>query len=176
MISLNKICELCGGYLKGLVHVPGWLGCSCGARRMDKEIITLSDLITSSGKYPERAQSSELTQELKENGVKLLIKINQFLKELGITKATTSSGFRTSAANAATANAAKKSLHQKCLAIDILDDKDQSLGKLILSKPELLEKYGLWIEDLNSTKGQNTNWVHLDMGSRTPRKIRSFIP
>lgn len=141
---------------------------------MDNELISLTDLVTSSGKYPDRALSPELTQELKENGVKLINKVNQMLTELGIKEATLSSGFRTSEANASTPNSAKRSLHMQCRACDIIDDDNQTLGKLILSRNDLLEKYGLWLEDLNSTKGQNTNWCHLDNGVRFDRNPRMF--
>ena len=62
-------------------------------------------------------------------------------------------------------------------AIDILDDKDQFLGTLIASKPELLKKHGLWLEALTSTKGVITNWVHLDNSvSRKGREIQIFLP
>lgn len=139
-------------------------------------MITLQDLLTSKGRYPDRAKSPELTDELKANGEQLIKKVVALLTELGIKSVDISSGFRTAAANGATSNAAKKSLHMRCMAIDLLDDKDQSLGKLILSKPELLKKHGLWLEDLTATRGKNTNWVHLDIGQRADRPIRVFKP
>ena len=171
MISLDKFCEYCGSYLIQLVHVKGWQGCSCGARRMDNGIITLSDLITSGGKYPERAQSIELTSELKQNGVKLLNQVNQFLKDIGIKQVIVSSGFRTSEANASLPNSAKRSLHMSCKAIDIADP-DGGLATLIENEPDLLRKYGLWLEDPNYTK----SWVHLDIGVRSDRPSRTFVP
>jgi hypothetical protein len=61
-------------------------------------------------------------------------------------------------------------------AIDILDDKPQSLANKILTNPDLLKKYDLWLEDPAHTKGKNTNWVHLDMGNRTERPLRMFKP
>jgi hypothetical protein len=139
-------------------------------------MITLQDLITSKGRYPDRANSTELTEELKANGKQLIEKVVALLTELGIKSIDISSGFRTSAANSATPSAAKKSLHMQCKAVDLLDDKAQSLGKLILSKPELLKKHGLWMEDLSATIGKNTNWVHLDIGNRADRPIRIFKP
>jgi hypothetical protein len=61
-------------------------------------------------------------------------------------------------------------------AIDIKDDKDQKLASLILSNPQLLKKYDLWLEDPAHTKGKNTNWVHLDVGTRKDRDLRMFKP
>jgi hypothetical protein len=162
------------GWLTRIPNVIGWIGCSCGVRRMENELISLSDLITSSGKYPDRALSPELTQQVKDNGVKLINKVNQMLTELGIKEVNVSSGFRPSAVNAATPNSAKRSLHMIGSAVDILDDDNQTLGKLILSRNDLLEKYGLWLEDLDSTQGQNTNWCHLDQGVRFDRNPRMF--
>jgi hypothetical protein len=120
---------------------------------------------------------SELTPELKQNAKRLLETVHNLLADLAwSTPVKVSSGWRPQAVNAKVKGAAKKSLHQMCLAVDLMDDKTQTLGKLILSRPELLEKHGLWLEDLGATKGKFTNWVHLDLGTRTPRKIRVFKP
>jgi hypothetical protein len=140
------------------------------------ELVTLEMSITSSGKYEDRLTHKELTPEVKSHLTELLKKINSLLGELGITKVEVSSGFRPSDVNGKTKGAAKHSLHQTGWAIDILDDHNQSLAKAILIKPELLEKYDLWIEDPAHTIGTNTNWVHLDQGTRSPRPIRKFIP
>lgn len=140
------------------------------------EIITLEDYLSSSGKYKDRMNSPECTDEVKENAKILLEKVNNLLKELGINECNISSGFRTQAANDATKNAAKKSLHCEGKAVDILDNKEQFLGNLILKHSELLNKYQLWMEDLNSTKGIHTNWVHLDIGIRSERQVRVFKP
>lgn len=155
-----------------------WNRCNCGTRKMNKdfEIISLENYITANGAYPDRLQSIELTKEIKDNAIILLNMINQLLRELGIKEAKVSSGFRPSRVNSSLANAAKKSLHLRGSACDILDDKNQSLGNLIKSRPDLLKKYGLWMEDLSSTKGINNPWVHLDLGTRPDREIRIFIP
>lgn len=134
--------------------------------------ITLQDLLTSSGKYPERAESKELTQQLKNNGVKLLENVNALLHELKIENVTVSSGFRPSDINAKIPNAAKRSLHTVCRAVD-LKDSDGKIDELIKSKPELLRKYNLWLENPDNTVG----WCHLDdSDSRTDREIRIFKP
>ena len=144
--------------------------------------ITLKDYLTASGSYPEREKHKELTPELLKNAEKLLTQVNQLLKDLGVSSARVSSGFRPSEVNAATAGAAKKSLHTQCLAIDIIDDKNQSLANKINkleneAKDQFLGKYGLWLEHPEATKGKNTNWCHLDLStSRSPRKVRVFKP
>mgnify|MGYP002386144909 FL=1 len=139
-------------------------------------IITLEDYFTSSGRYKDRAKSKERTEDIESNAEELLERVNALLSHLGIKKADISSGFRTSESNASVSNAAKKSLHQVGSAIDIVDDKDQKLYKLISSQPELLKKFNLWLEHGDSTRGKNTNWVHLDSGTRKEREIRIFKP
>lgn len=138
-------------------------------------MITLKDYVTASGKYPNRDNSPELTELVVQNAVNLIIQINRLLKDLGVKDVKVSSGFRPSAANQA-AGGAKKSLHQRGLACDILDDKNQTLYKLIAAKPDLLLKHGLWMEHGDFTKGKWTNWVHLDMGTRSERPVRIFKP
>ncbi len=152
-------------------HLPEWSGCSCGARRRTVEIITLEDYITASGKYKDRLQSEELTDEVKDNAIQLLNKVNQLLKELGITSCTVSSGFRPSAVNANIKGAAKKSLHMVGKAVDIADVNNE-IGKKILTRPDLLKKYSLWLEDITCT----ATWCHLDIGTRKDRELRIFKP
>lgn len=141
-------------------------------------MITLKEYLTSSGKYPDRLTSKELTAELLSNASELLSKVRLMLTEIGYqAPLEVSSGFRPSTVNKAIATASKTSLHQTCLAIDLMDDRQQSLGKLLASKPAMLKKYGLFIEDLDSTKGKLTNWVHLDASpTRTDRPTRMFKP
>lgn len=139
-------------------------------------MLNLKNYLTASGSYPARETDKELTRELLQNAIRLTSIVNLLLADLGIASVRVSSGFRPSGVNAGVAGAAAKSLHTQCLAVDIIDSSDQKLGKLIASRPDLLKKYGLWIEDLGSTKGQNTNWVHLDLGIRTDRPTRMFKP
>lgn len=134
-------------------------------------MITLEDLMTSSGKYTDRMNDPTCTQEIKDNGVMLINKVNQLLEELGITEVTISSGFRTPEANAALSNSAKKSLHMSGRAVD-LSDPNHEIANKILTQPELLKKYSLWLESIESTPG----WTHLDNGDRTDRPLRMFKP
>ena len=144
--------------------------------------ITLKDYLTASGSYPEREKHKELTPELLKNAEKLLVEVNQLLIDLGVDSVKISSGFRPAAVNAATAGAAKKSLHTQCLAVDIIDDKNQTLANKINkleneAKDKFLAKYGLWLEHPEATRGNNTNWCHLDLSTaRSARKVRVFKP
>ena len=168
-MTLNKVCHLCSGFFRPLDDKPGWKGCSCGVRRREKEMIDLENYITASGKYKDRLKSDELTKEVKDNAVILINKVNQLLKDLGIESVIVSSGFRTSAVNAATKGAAKKSLHMTGKAVDIADAKHE-LAHKILARPDLLDKYELWMEDIAATP----TWCHLDIGTRSPRPLRVF--
>ena len=169
-MTLNKLCHLCSGYFRPKDDLPGWVACNCGVRRMENEIIDLTNYITASGKYKDRLLSSELTKEVKDNAIILLNRVNQLLKELGYKKVDVSSGFRTSAVNAATKGSAKKSLHMLGKAVDIADPKHE-LYKKIEEKPELLKKYGLWMEH----KDNAPTWCHLDCSNlRVDREVRIF--
>lgn len=135
-------------------------------------MLSLNDWITSSGKYPERAKSEELTDEVKSNATKLIDVVNSFLSELQPEgPISVSSGFRPSSVNSGIKHAAKRSLHISGFAVDIADP-DGTLDEAIKKCPELLDKYGLWLEDPGHTPG----WSHLDMGTRSDRPIRIFIP
>lgn len=136
------------------------------------ELITLEAYLMGREKlYP-----SEYTQEVQDNAKRLLLNVNAFLVELGVKSAKVTSGFRPAAINGALPNSAKRSYHMLCLAVDILDNKNQDLAHLVSSRPDLLRKYGLFLESPDATKGKNTNWVHLDLGTRADRPSRIFIP
>lgn len=141
-------------------------------------MIDLREYLTASSSYPEREKHKELTQEYLDNAARLLKAVNACLAECGIdtSKCRVSSGFRPSSVNAQIANAAKKSLHTRCLAIDILDDDKQSIANTLKSKPNVLRKYELWLENPDFTKGKVTTWVHIDLGTRTDRPSRMFNP
>lgn len=137
-----------------------------------QELISLSDYQMERNKlYPQ-----EWTSEIEENALKLLEKVNSLLNDLGIQEAKVSSGWRPAAINSKITHAAKRSYHMLGMAVDIIDNKGQTLGKLVASRPDLLKKYELWLEDLNSTIGHNTNWCHLDYGTRSDRPSRIFKP
>jgi uncharacterized protein YcbK (DUF882 family) len=138
-----------------------------------KEVISLNDLITASGAYPQRNKDPGLTKEVLQNLEILKNKVNLVLHKKGIKKATVSSGFRPSAVNANIANAATLSSHITGEACDILDDKGQSLARSIDSV--FLEEVGLYMEHPDHTIGKNTNWCHLQT-RRTRSGNRIFKP
>lgn len=150
-----------------------------------KIYITVDDVITSSGRYPERAKSPELTYEVKSNIAGLVDKVNMLLTEIKWNKPVSiSSGFRPSGVNAGVKGAAKKSLHMTGQALDIMQDKKdkQELGMLIrkIQNNEgmagLLGRHKLMMESLEATVGKNTDWVHLDVKMRSPRPSMEFKP
>jgi len=145
---------------------------------MIKEIITIDMYFTDFATKKDRRKEypDEFTPEILASAKKLLIQVNSLLNDLGIEKCQVSSGWRPAAVNNKITNAAKKSYHMLGMAVDILDSPKQDLANLIASKPDLLKKYNLWLEDQTSTRGKNTNWAHLDIGTRTDRPSRIFKP
>lgn len=129
------------------------------------------DILTSSGKYPERAKLADAATVL--NATLLASKVARMLLSLGYEQPLkVSSGFRPPAVNAATPGAAKRSLHMTGQAVDF---EGQELGKFIRSHPrgpEVLRAEGLFMEALEATP----TWVHIDMGVRPDRKSREFRP
>lgn len=139
----------------------------------------LNNYITASNAYPERLNSKELTPILIDNANRFIAIIQEFFEELGLNLENyqISSGFRPSYVNATIGNAAKKSLHQQCLAIDIVDDQHQSLAKLMQQKASLRKLKCIWLESPMSTQGKVTNWVHLDISlTRPKRDSMEFVP
>jgi hypothetical protein len=137
-------------------------------------MLTLNDYLTSSGKYPERANHVECTPEIKDKALDLMTKVNSCLLELGIHNAKASSGFRPSDVNKKTKNAAGKSNHMDADAIDL---EGPQLGKMLQADYEkkkensLLVKHGLYLEHPNYTK----SWTHLqDEAPKSGKRV--FIP
>lgn len=147
-----------------------WLKCVCGVCSMAKEQVSLIDILTSSGKYPDRQYHASCTQEVKDNAQILANRLNMLFGALQLTGITINSGFRTPEANAAIANAAKKSNHMMGLAADLADP-DGKLDELFLQNLPQLETYELYLESPDSTP----TWAHLQ--SIAPRSgNRVFKP
>jgi hypothetical protein len=141
-----------------------------------KDLIDINGYLTASNRFPERALDKALNMELLKNANILLKAVNGLLNELGITTVVVTSGYRPVAVNAKVANASTTSAHTLCMAVDILDDKEQSLANKCKASAQLLRKYGLWLENPDFTKGKNTNWCHLDTKQRKDRPSRMFNP
>lgn len=132
-------------------------------------MISIKQYLTSDGQYPDRANSPEVTLEVRNNAGVLLEQVNKFLIELGVNTISITSGFRTQAANVATGGS-KFSAHCTGEAVDI-EDKDKKLYNAIIVSIPLLTKHRLYLEHGNYTSG----WVHLT--TRRPKSgNRIFIP
>jgi hypothetical protein len=126
--------------------------------------ITLKDYLTANGKYPNRENHEELTDQYIVNATSLVASVNKLLQLLGVESAKVSSGFRPLAANMR-AGGAKKSNHMKCLAID-LEDADGNIARKCLANMALLKSCGLYLEDPRWTMKENkaggySGWTHL---------------
>lgn len=145
---------------------------------MQNEVISIdlyfTDFVTKKDRRV--VYASEYQPEYLDNAKKLLLAVNSFLNDLGIKTGDVTSGWRPASINKQTTNAAKHSAHMICLAVDLLDNKNQDLAKLVCSRPDLLRKYNLFVENPQSTRGQNTNWCHLDLLVRADRPSRMFNP
>ena len=117
-----------------------------------------------------RATYENLPPNMQQNLDTLIDAINNLLLDLNVENVTVSSGFRRPTDNAA-AGGAKHSYHMQCMACDLIDI-DSKLDNLFISNPDLLRKYNLWLESPSSTPG----WAHLDIGTRTDRPSRVFLP
>jgi len=141
------------------------------------QIITIDayfkDFVT--GLDRRQVYASQWLPEYLDNANQLLTAVNNLFTDLSVKAMPLTSGWRPATLNAATPNAAKASLHMICKAGDFDDNANQDLAKLVASRPDLLRKYNLFMEDPQYTKGA-TCWVHLDCGVRADRPSRLFIP
>ena len=91
------------------------------------------------------------------------------------TRSIVSSGWRPPDINAGTAGAALRSLHMRCLAIDLFDP-DGDLDDWLFSVADtVLKDLGLWMEHPAATKG----WAHVQLvpqGSYKRTGRRWFYP
>ena len=118
--------------------------------------------------------TDQLTDEIRDNAVDLLGKINLLLswaKNDGIRAEYVASGWRPPAINEATAHAAASSRHLTGDAVDLRDNGVRDLARWCLRNLDALDEIGLWMEDPQWTP----TWVHLQ---RVPPKSRNrvFIP
>ena len=129
-------------------------------------MITRTDYLTASGKYPERMSDPGLTPEIENNIKVLLFRVNMLLDDLGLGEVIVSSGFRPASVNEATKGSASHSCHMDGRAV-VIDDDDWSIKNLITK--DVLTKYNLFMESPDST----STWCHLDIKQRNNR---IFIP
>ena len=130
-------------------------------------MISPYDILTSSGKYPDRPLFSN--KEIRENASELSRRVSVLMQDY--IKLCVSSGFRTLEANQA-AGGAKSSNHLKGLAVDIHDLGHYLLRDYEQKKEEsLLVKHDLYLEHPDHTR----TWTHLQI---TPPRSgnRVFVP
>lgn len=114
--------------------------------------------------------AEELTGEIEANAAELLGKVNNLLAALGWPDPEVRSGWRPPAVNDATRNAAAGSKHLTGQAIDLADN-DRALARAIMMEPDVLQQFGLYMEDCRWTP----SWVHLQSVPPKSGK-RIFIP
>lgn len=109
-----------------------------------------------------------LTPELKQNLDKLLVAVNR-LRAMWGKPLIVSSGYRPGKYNKA-AGGAQNSCHLTCEAVDFRDP-DAELAKWLISRLDVLENCGLYMESPDRTKG----WVHVQLRAPTSGR-RIFQP
>lgn len=176
IMALKQICRICLSYMQHHPELKEWVRCCCGYTKLINPLISQEDY------YQNRdvEYAEELTKEMQENATVLLEKVNGMLNYMKVKEEfwenlpkKVSSGWRPKAVNTK-AGGGKKSAHLDCRAIDIVDDKEQSLCMELQRYPEVLEKFGLYMEDPKYTKGKFTNWTHLQ--TRPTKSGRIFRP
>lgn len=105
----------------------------------------------------DRDHADELTDDMRANASETVGKANALLERFGQERKVRS-GWRPAAVNAATPNAAPRSKHMTCEAID-LDDPEGDLDEWALENPEVLQEIGLWQEHPSATK----SWAHFQI-------------
>jgi len=132
-------------------------------------MLKIEEVFTSSGSYPDRLKSKELTLDARLNAGKLVQAINELFADLKIPVPKINSGFRTQQANMAV-KGSRLSAHCTCQAVD-LHDTDQELYRLLATNIPLLKKHGLYMEDGSKTP----SWCHLT--TRAPASNKQiFLP
>jgi hypothetical protein len=115
--------------------------------------------------YPE-----EFSSQIEINAHDTVHRVNELAELAGWTNLKVNSGWRPSAVNDATSNAAKKSNHLLAKACDLADP-DGSLDAWCMANLDKLEEVGLWMEHPDKTKG----WCHLQTCPPKSGK-RVFMP
>lgn len=119
-------------------------------------MLTVDDWVTSSGKYPARKNSRELTLEVLKAAESYIYKVNKFFDMIGVKDAKFSSGFRTRRINASTSGASQYSKHMTGHAGDFEDPKHE-LYDLCMKYREDRMQLGLVLELKEYTPG----WCHI---------------
>lgn len=132
----------------------------------------------------DKTHAAELTDAVRVNALHTVMRVNDLLeraKQDGIEVDTIASGWRPTAVNAETPNAAPSSKHMTGEACDVKDDEHRFFARWCLEHtapichqegtPDLLQEIGLWMENPMWTP----TWVHLQIvPPHSGRRI--FVP
>lgn len=137
--------------------------------KMQIKDITVDDILTSSGRYPDRPKKYPPSAQVMAHALILVSRLNQIQlyweRQLRLT-----SGYRPREINKTIKGAANNSLHIIGAAADIADP-DWTFAKFCNDDVGMLENCGLYMEDTHATPG----WVHLQCFA--PRSgMRVFKP
>jgi hypothetical protein len=123
--------------------------------------------------FAKMSRAEAPSQEVRDNALELLAKVNALLAEIPLEEAQSprvNSGWRTVGHNAITPGAAPNSKHVTGQAIDLADP-DGVLDEYLFARPQRLVDHGLYLEHPLATK----SWCHLQ--SVPPRSgTRIFMP
>ena len=134
--------------------------------------MNVNEILTSSGKYPNRPKEYPLNPIMKQNAEVLANRLTCLLISFGEEKSI-NSGYRPRQINEEIGGSAKNSHHIYCEAAD-LEDFDGRLARWCMDNLDLLNHFGLWMEHPFYTrtinKGESEKipegqdgWVHLQM-------------
>lgn len=109
------------------------------------------------GGHENSSAAAELTDEKRANAATTVARANMLLDRFGEER-TVNSGWRPAAYNAMVPNAALRSKHITCEAIDLFDP-EGDLDSWCMDNKAVLAEIGLWLEHPASTKG----WCHVQI-------------
>lgn len=120
----------------------------------------------------DKTHAAELSDDIRANAQRTVDIVNPLLEAFFLANPTAAhrfvqSGWRPASINAA-AGGATRSCHLTGEAVD-LSDKDRELARWLIQHPEILERFGLWMERPESTP----SWAHLQT---RPVAARYFWP
>lgn len=131
-------------------------------------MISVNDILTSSGHWNERPVEYPPTDEMVTSATALASAVNAVLIAFGQDR-TVNSGYRPAPINVA-AGGMRGDAHETCQAVD-LDDKPRDLARWCLDNVATLVELGLYMEDPRWTP----TWVHLQLRP-VPSGHHVFIP
>ena len=179
-VYFHQLCDECRAYMSEHPENPLYYKCVCGfCKRKDSIKMNTANYISMVEFLMGRDKQFPLSKEQIENANKTVVQVNQLLFKFfsdnpNSPRKPVSSGYRPASINQATPNAAKRSAHMSCEAVD-LRDMDKKLGEWCMNNLKVLEDLGLYMESLTFThdKAKNSPWVHLQI---RPTRNRVFLP